>query len=396
MASSLRLILSAAAVIVTSACVCVSSAEAPPSVGRHLQARDCKGTWSPWSECMPLEGHNSHHDQGDIWDLAEDKEASVQLCFKKRAFKARWPARDGGSPCTFRGKEIVGGTEHFEACDDCALIPSVEARLNPNLVKGGTVPTGALIGSTVLAFLVGLFLACGVSALLFVFCRRKRAAAAGGVTGGGASGVGTASLFRRGNSSSTGAGRGDCEDVDVEAASRAAEAVVHASIVISPEDEEAADYGGEGHLSGDVSPLDAPRGLAEGDIVLSSVAKGLAVDDTARVPTPVVVGRAGKDDFGGHSNANRRTASRAGSISPASHTSRRSRRSKYSKDTTRGEKSPESARSHRSSRTKGDRSERSGRRSANNSAQASTETSRQLSPVSLSEATSTSAAVDII
>eukprot|EP00920_Eleutheroschizon_duboscqi_P001241 GHVT01002828.1.p1 GENE.GHVT01002828.1~~GHVT01002828.1.p1 ORF type:complete len:115 (-),score=13.54 GHVT01002828.1:420-764(-) len=82
MASSLRLILSAAAVIVTSACVCVSSAEAPPSVGRHLQARDCKGTWSPWSECMPLEGHNSHHDQGDIWDLAEDKEASVQLCFK--------------------------------------------------------------------------------------------------------------------------------------------------------------------------------------------------------------------------------------------------------------------------------------------------------------------------
>jgi len=135
---------------------------------RYLQENiNCQGDWSEWTPCQPFEGHLTHHDSDDIWNIPEDENRRpLANCFKLRTYKISQPRVGKGKNCLF-----YNGTNQFETCDSCSSIPAVEKRINAPPPPLGTGP----IFGAVIAVTLGMSLLLWISYLLYrYFSKRNR------------------------------------------------------------------------------------------------------------------------------------------------------------------------------------------------------------------------------
>ncbi|OEH80055.1 hypothetical protein cyc_01284 [Cyclospora cayetanensis] len=120
---------------------------------------DCKGGYGAWSQCEPLEGHDTHHDSEDEFNLQRGPDGYfVGECFQYRTYHVITPARGAGNKCSKRD-----GSKVFRYCSDCSAVPAVYKRLD----------TPPVISSMrFFAVIAGIF--CLVATIVFVaICVKK-------------------------------------------------------------------------------------------------------------------------------------------------------------------------------------------------------------------------------
>lgn len=87
---------------------------------------DCKGGYGAWSECEPLEGHDTHHDAEDDFNLQRGPDGYfVGECFQYRTYHIITPPRGNGNKCSKKD-----GSKLFRYCADCSALPANYKRLD--------------------------------------------------------------------------------------------------------------------------------------------------------------------------------------------------------------------------------------------------------------------------
>ncbi|KAL8439996.1 hypothetical protein Efla_004784 [Eimeria flavescens] len=135
-----------------------------PSTGTHSNSGstadvDCRGGYGAWSQCEPLEGHDTHHDSEDEFNLQRGPDGYyVGECFQYRTFHVITPARGNGNKCSKKD-----GSKVFRYCSDCSAVPAVYKHLDaPPVVSS----------MRFFAVIAGIF--CLVATIVFVaICLKK-------------------------------------------------------------------------------------------------------------------------------------------------------------------------------------------------------------------------------
>lgn len=120
---------------------------------------DCKGGYGAWSQCEPLEGHDTHHDSEDEFNLQRGPDGYfVGECFQYRTYHVITPARGNGNKCSKKD-----GSKVFRYCNDCSAVPAVYKHLDaPPVVSS----------MRFFAVIAGIF--CLVATIVFVaICLKK-------------------------------------------------------------------------------------------------------------------------------------------------------------------------------------------------------------------------------
>ena len=121
---------------------------------------DCKGGYGAWSPCEPLEGHDTHHDSEDEFNLQRGPDGYyVGECFQYRTFHIITAARGNGNKCSKRD-----GSKVFRYCSDCSALPAVYKHLQ--------APQQQVSSLRFFALIAGLL--CLVTTIVFVaICLKK-------------------------------------------------------------------------------------------------------------------------------------------------------------------------------------------------------------------------------
>ncbi|PHJ19553.1 transmembrane protein [Cystoisospora suis] len=120
---------------------------------------NCEGAYGPWSVCEPLEGHATHHDSEDEFDLDRGPDGNfTRDCFHFQTYRIVTPKSGNGRECSHKE-----GSKRFKYCEDCSQIPSVHKRLEAQQA------TDSLRTFTIIAGVFCLFAMAALTAL----CVRK-------------------------------------------------------------------------------------------------------------------------------------------------------------------------------------------------------------------------------
>ncbi|CDJ57157.1 hypothetical protein, conserved [Eimeria maxima] len=122
---------------------------------------DCKGGYGAWSPCEPLEGHDTHHDSEDEFNLQRGPDGYyVGECFQYRTYHVITPSRGNGNKCSKKD-----GSKVFRYCNDCSAVPAVYKHLQ-------AAPSPQVSSIRFFAVVAGLL--CLVTTIVFVaICLKK-------------------------------------------------------------------------------------------------------------------------------------------------------------------------------------------------------------------------------